>query len=170
MLRLPALVGRAAALGVGRTTRTNTKGDALVAQDAPFCRPTPGPGLVRVPALHHAYGVNDATAKSLRSRTAWRGVGPFGRFDSYPLPPDGGRSRVILSSMTHRVGRKGQVVIPKAFREAVSLEPGDEVTFSREGNAIRVERVVSPDALMGRFTGHRLVETLEKDRRAERRR
>jgi AbrB family looped-hinge helix DNA binding protein len=34
--------------------------------------------------------------------------------------------------MTHRMGRKGQVVIPKAFREAVSLGPGDEVTFSRE--------------------------------------
>ena len=72
--------------------------------------------------------------------------------------------------MTHRVGRKGQVVIPKAFRTAVSLEPGDEVTFSREGNAIRVERVVSPDALMGRLAGRRLVEALEKDRQAERRR
>lgn len=78
-----------------------------------------------------------------------------------------GRS-VILLGMTHRVGRKGQVVIPKAFREAVSLQPGDEVTFSQEGNAIRVERDVSPDALMGRLTGHRLVEALEKDRRAER--
>jgi AbrB family looped-hinge helix DNA binding protein len=72
--------------------------------------------------------------------------------------------------MTHRVGRKGQVVIPKAFREAVSLQPGDEVTFSRDGNTIRVERVVSPDALMGRLAGHRLVEALEKDRRVERRR
>lgn len=72
--------------------------------------------------------------------------------------------------MTHRVGRKGQVVIPKAFRAAVGLEPGDEVTFSREGNAVRVERVVSPDALMGRLAGHRLVEALEKGRQAERRR
>jgi AbrB family looped-hinge helix DNA binding protein len=72
--------------------------------------------------------------------------------------------------MTHRVGRKGQVVIPKVFRDAMNLEPGDEVTFSREGSAIRVERVVSPDALMGRFAGYRLVEALEKDRRAERRR
>ena len=72
--------------------------------------------------------------------------------------------------MTHRVGRKGQVVIPKAFREAVSLQPGDEVTFSREGNTIRVERVSSPDALMGRLAGHLLVEALEKDRRMERRR
>jgi AbrB family looped-hinge helix DNA binding protein len=72
--------------------------------------------------------------------------------------------------MTHRIGRKGQVVIPKAFRDAVSLQPGDEVAFSREGNAIRVERVVSPDALMGRLAGHRLVDALEKDRRLERRR
>jgi AbrB family looped-hinge helix DNA binding protein len=72
--------------------------------------------------------------------------------------------------MTHRIGRKGQVVIPKAFREAVSLGPGDEVAFSREGNVIRVERAVSPDALMGRLAGHRLVNALEKDRQAERRR
>jgi AbrB family looped-hinge helix DNA binding protein len=72
--------------------------------------------------------------------------------------------------MTHRVGRKGQVVIPKAFRMAVGLEPGDEVTFSQESNGIRVTRVVSPDALMGRLAGHRLVEALEKDRKAERRR
>jgi hypothetical protein len=44
------------------------------------------------------------------------------------------------------------------------------VAFSRDGNAIRVERVVSADALMGCLSGHRLVEALEKDRRAERRR
>lgn len=79
-------------------------------------------------------------------------------------------SQVILDGMTHRIGRKGQVVIPKAFREAVHLGPGDEVTFARDGNAIRVERVVSPDALMGRLAGHRLVDALERDRRAERRR
>jgi AbrB family looped-hinge helix DNA binding protein len=72
--------------------------------------------------------------------------------------------------MTHRVGHKGQVVIPNAFRKAVSLEPGDEVTFSRDGNAIRVERVASPDALMGCLAGHLLVEALERDRRPERRR
>jgi AbrB family looped-hinge helix DNA binding protein len=90
-------------------------------------------------------------------------------------PPDrglrGSRSLpVILCGMTHRVGSKGQVVIPKAFREAVNIEPGDEVTFSRDGNAIRVERLASPDALMGRLAGHRLVKALEEDRRAERRR
>jgi AbrB family looped-hinge helix DNA binding protein len=77
---------------------------------------------------------------------------------------------VILPSMTHRMGRKGQVVIPKDFRVAVGLQPGDEVTFSREGNAIRVLRAVSPDALMGRFSGRALVRALERDRQAERKR
>lgn len=72
--------------------------------------------------------------------------------------------------MTRRVGRKGQIVIPRAYRVAVGLEPGAEVTFSQEGNAVRVERVVSPDALMGRLAGHHLVRALEKDRQAERRR
>lgn len=72
--------------------------------------------------------------------------------------------------MTHRVGRKGQLVIPKAFREAARLEPGDEVTFSREGDVIRVERVASPDALMGRLSGRGLVKALERDRQIERRR
>ena len=72
--------------------------------------------------------------------------------------------------MTHRVGRKGQVVIPKAYRVAVGIQPGDEVTFSRDGNAIRVERAVSADALMGCLAGHRLVAALGRDRRAERRR
>jgi len=72
--------------------------------------------------------------------------------------------------MTHRVGRKGQVVIPKAYRKAIRLEPGDEVTFSQEDDAIRLERVVSPDTLMGSLAGHRLVDDLEKDRQKERRR
>jgi AbrB family looped-hinge helix DNA binding protein len=72
--------------------------------------------------------------------------------------------------MTHRIGRKGQVVIPKLFRVAVGLEPGDEVAFAREGNALRLERVVSPDELMGRLAGHKLVHALETDRRNERRR
>jgi hypothetical protein len=52
----------------------------------------------------------------------------------------------------------------------MNLEPGDEVTFSRDGNAIRVERVASPDALMARLAGHRLVQALENDRRPERHR
>lgn len=72
--------------------------------------------------------------------------------------------------MTHRVGRKGQVVIPKALRAAVGLEPGDQVAFSRDGEAIRVERAVGVNDLMGRLARHRLVDALEKERQRERRR
>ncbi len=53
--------------------------------------------------------------------------------------------------MTHRIGRKGQVVIPKAPWQTMSLEPGDEVTVSRDGNSVRVERVASPDRLSRRI-------------------
>ena len=43
-----------------------------------------------------------------------------------------GRPGVPLAGMTHRVGRKGQVVIPKACRKAARIESGDEVTSSQE--------------------------------------
>lgn len=124
---------------------------------------------VGIPVLHIA----DATADRVKA-AGLRRVGLLGT--RLPIVAAAGRcswllrSTVILRSMTHRVGRKGQVVIPKAFRKAIRLEPGDEVAFSQEGNVLRLERVASPDVLMGRLAGHRLVEALEKDRRAERRR
>ena len=40
--------------------------------------------------------------------------------------------------MTHRVGPQGQVVIPREFRDQLSIEPGDEVTFWQEGDHIAV--------------------------------
>lgn len=43
--------------------------------------------------------------------------------------------------MTHKVGIKGQVVIPKAIREEIGIKPGDEVTFERDGTDVRVRRV-----------------------------
>jgi AbrB family looped-hinge helix DNA binding protein len=43
--------------------------------------------------------------------------------------------------MTHKVGTKGQVVIPKAIREEIGIEPGDEVAFEAEGLEVRVRRV-----------------------------
>ena len=43
--------------------------------------------------------------------------------------------------MTHRVGSKGQVVIPKAIRKQIGIEPGDEVTFEPDGSEVRVRRV-----------------------------
>ena len=43
--------------------------------------------------------------------------------------------------MTHRVGIKGQVVIPKAIRDEIGIKPGDEVTFEPKGSEVRVRRV-----------------------------
>jgi AbrB family looped-hinge helix DNA binding protein len=37
--------------------------------------------------------------------------------------------------MTHKVGIKSQVVIPKAIREEIGIEPGDEVAFEADGAA-----------------------------------
>ena len=45
--------------------------------------------------------------------------------------------------MTHKVGIKGQVVIPKAIRDQIGIEPGDEVTFEPDGQEVRVRRVMN---------------------------
>ncbi len=43
--------------------------------------------------------------------------------------------------MTHKVGTKGQVVIPKSIRDEIGIKPGDEVTFEPNGSEVRVRRV-----------------------------
>jgi antitoxin PrlF len=49
--------------------------------------------------------------------------------------------------MTHKVGVKGQVVIPKAIRDQIGIEPGDEVAFEADGKEVRVRRLADdPDA------------------------
>ncbi|MGH3666444.1 MAG: AbrB/MazE/SpoVT family DNA-binding domain-containing protein [Egibacteraceae bacterium] len=72
--------------------------------------------------------------------------------------------------MTHRVGTKGQVVIPKELRDTLGICPGDEVTFWVEDDhvAVRPARVQRP--LLGRFAGRPLARTLEGEREADGRR
>ncbi|MGV1009841.1 MAG: AbrB/MazE/SpoVT family DNA-binding domain-containing protein [Dermatophilaceae bacterium] len=71
--------------------------------------------------------------------------------------------------MTHRVGPKGQVVIPKDLRDAMGIKPGDEVSFWAHDDHVAVRPVGRPQ-LRGRFQGLALVQSLEADRKAERRR
>jgi AbrB family looped-hinge helix DNA binding protein len=54
--------------------------------------------------------------------------------------------------MTHKVGPKGQVVIPKDLRERLGLSPGDEVEFRLEDKGVLVEPARGGDRqLQGRF-------------------
>jgi antitoxin PrlF len=69
--------------------------------------------------------------------------------------------------MTHTVGPKGQVVIPKAMREAIGLRPGDRVEFELEQGTVRVAASRAVRARKGAFRGHQLVARLEADRRSE---
>lgn len=70
--------------------------------------------------------------------------------------------------MTHKIGPKGQVVIPKELRDELGIAPGDEVTFWREGDHVAVQPARSDRPLLGRYAGGRLVETLEAERVADR--
>lgn len=69
--------------------------------------------------------------------------------------------------MTSKVGPKGQVVIPKQFRDRLGLRPGDRVSFELDGRTVRVRRASSGEPLRGRLRGHALTDALEADRRAE---
>jgi AbrB family looped-hinge helix DNA binding protein len=70
--------------------------------------------------------------------------------------------------MTVRVGEKGQVVIPKAIRDLVGIQPGDEVDFElRDGDVVLVqgEREIKP--LGGRYAGSDMLTGLMQDHARE---
>lgn len=70
--------------------------------------------------------------------------------------------------MTHRVGPKGQVVIPKELRDELGIEPGDEVSFWLEGDHVSVRPTRHRPPLRGRFRGSRLTDALADERSADR--
>jgi AbrB family looped-hinge helix DNA binding protein len=65
--------------------------------------------------------------------------------------------------MTFRVGPKGQVVIPKALRDRLGIQPGDEVTFSLADGGVLVEPVRDRPSLKGRYAGAGMLAALERD-------
>ncbi|MDQ3752473.1 MAG: AbrB/MazE/SpoVT family DNA-binding domain-containing protein [Actinomycetota bacterium] len=67
----------------------------------------------------------------------------------------------------HRVGPKGQVVIPKALRDELELEPGDEVVFTLGRDGVLVAPARSAQSLRGVLDGRDLVGALQADRRSE---
>ena len=79
-------------------------------------------------------------------------------------------TEVILVGMTHRVGPKGQVVIPKPLRDEFGLEPGDEVSFWREGDHVAVRPAKARRPLRGRFPNSGVNEIILEERRLDRER
>lgn len=77
---------------------------------------------------------------------------------------------VILQSMTHRVGPKGQVVIPKKLRAELGIQPGDEVTFWLDDDHVAVRPASRRRPLKGRFSGADLTADLMRERAEDRRR
>lgn len=77
------------------------------------------------------------------------------------------RSGYTPGMTRHKVGPKGQVVIPKAMRSKIGLEPGDEVVFTLDQSGVLVAPARSPRSLRGAFRGQELVGALEAERRLE---
>ena len=69
--------------------------------------------------------------------------------------------------MIHRIGAKGQVVIPKELRDQVGLHPGAAVDFALEGERIVLLPRQSRVPLGGRFANSGMAARLLQDRAAE---
>jgi AbrB family looped-hinge helix DNA binding protein len=73
----------------------------------------------------------------------------------------------LLGTTIHRVGPKGQIVIPKALRDELGIEPGCEVSIWRHEDHVALKRAGRAE-LRGRLAGHDLVAVLDASRRVER--
>jgi len=69
--------------------------------------------------------------------------------------------------MAQKVGPKGQVVIPKKFRDELGIEPGDEVVVSLSENGVLIQSVHTTRARRGMFAGSGMLKMLMDDRRNE---
>jgi AbrB family looped-hinge helix DNA binding protein len=69
--------------------------------------------------------------------------------------------------MTVRVGPKGQVVIPRRVRDALGINPGDEVVVEDAGGEARIRRVDSGIPLRGMLRVGDPLGELEREHRRE---
>lgn len=69
--------------------------------------------------------------------------------------------------MTHRMGAKGQVVIPKDLRESAGLLPGADVEFELDGRRVSIRAAPRRAGLGGRFAQSGMARRLLEDRARE---
>ncbi|WP_217913448.1 AbrB/MazE/SpoVT family DNA-binding domain-containing protein [Miltoncostaea marina] len=70
--------------------------------------------------------------------------------------------------MTHRIGTRGEVVIPGHLRTAAGLHPGVEIEFELEGDRVTIVRRAATRPLGNRFSGSGMARRLLEDRARER--
>lgn len=58
-----------------------------------------------------------------------------------------------MMGVTARLSSKGQVTVPRAVRDALSLEEGDRLVFRVEGDHAVLARTPDPLALAGSVSG-----------------
>jgi AbrB family looped-hinge helix DNA binding protein len=74
---------------------------------------------------------------------------------------------LYCSGMTHRVGAKGQVVIPKDLRERAGLHPGADVEFELNGQLLSIRAARGRSEMGGRFAQSGMAQRLLEDRSRE---
>jgi AbrB family looped-hinge helix DNA binding protein len=76
--------------------------------------------------------------------------------------------------MTHKMGAKGQLVVPKELRDRHGLRPGDEFVFDDADGDIRIRRAKNKaeiiDELHGSMAGSGLLEAYMEEKRLDRER
>ncbi|MFQ6043510.1 MAG: AbrB/MazE/SpoVT family DNA-binding domain-containing protein [Candidatus Poribacteria bacterium] len=70
--------------------------------------------------------------------------------------------------MLAKLSSKGQLVIPKAMREALGLSSGTRFDITTEGNKIILSPIPSPiDSLYGKYSGSDFLSELEEEHLSE---
>jgi AbrB family looped-hinge helix DNA binding protein len=78
------------------------------------------------------------------------------------------RQVIVTVPRTHKVGTKGEVVLPKRLRGELGIEPGDDVLFEQDGPAICVRKATAPGELWGSLADSRIDPLAELDARRQR--
>ena len=58
---------------------------------------------------------------------------------------------VVGTSIRRKVGPKGQIVIPKVFRESLGIKPGDEVLMEIREKELRIRPEMDPEKFIEEF-------------------
>jgi len=58
---------------------------------------------------------------------------------------------MVGMSIRRKVGPKGQIVIPKVFRESLGIKPGDEVLMEIKEKELHIKPEVDPEKFIEEF-------------------